>query len=89
MGNVAPKVFADDDVPGRTMEPVKLLLDLRRDVLLDVELFESSRGDVHALLLHLFGHVDVFDDRLGSSTAGPCYTARAHFGGGGSGVDFF
>ena len=73
VGNVAPKIFADDDVPGSTMALVKLLLDLRRDVLLDVVLFEGTRGDVYALLLHLLAHVDVFDDRLESArtNAGP------------------
>lgn len=90
VGNVAPKVLADDDVPGSTVTLVELFLDLRRDVLLDVVLFESSRGDVHALLLHVLGHVDVFDDRLGSAHAsGPSCTAYACVGGSGGGVDFF
>ncbi len=69
MGNVAPEVSANDDVPGRTVALVKLLLDLRGDVLLDVVLLKSSRGDIHALLLHLLAHVDVLDDRFGSPAA--------------------
>lgn len=91
MGNVAPEVSANDDVPGRTVALVKLLLDLRRDVFLDVVLFESSRGDVHALLLHLLAHVDVLDDRFGSPAASGTIGCTAYTCVGGSGrcVNFF
>jgi len=70
MGDIAPEVFADDDVPGGAMSPIKLLFDMRGDVLLDVVLLEGVRGDVDALLLHLVAHVDVFDDRLGAGATG-------------------
>ena len=66
MGDIAPKVFSDDNVPGGAMSLIKLLLDVRGDVLLNIVLFEGGRGDVDALLLHLIAHVDVFDDRLGA-----------------------
>jgi hypothetical protein len=90
VGNVAPEVSANDDVPGRTVALVKLLLDLRRDVLLDVVFLESSRGDVHALLLHLLAHVGVLDDHFGSRAAsGTCCTAYACIGGSGRCVNFF
>jgi hypothetical protein len=89
VGNVAPKVSANDDVPGRAVAFVKLLLDLRRDVLLDVVLLESSRGDVHALLLHLLAHVDVLDGRFGSPAASGSCTAYACVGGSGRCVNFF
>ena len=90
MGNVAPEVSANDDVPGRAVAPVKLLLDLRCDVLFDVVLLESSRGDIHALLLHLLAHVDVLDDcfQIGSPAASG-RTAYACVGGSGRCVNFF
>lgn len=69
MGDIAPEVFANDDVPSWAMSPIKLLFDMRSDVLLDVVLFEGGRGDVDALLLHLVAHVDIFDDRLGAGAA--------------------
>src|SRR6266404_2210722 len=87
VSDIAPKVLADDDVPGGPVAPVQLLLDLRGDVLLDVVLFEGGRGDVDALLLHVLGHVDALDDRLGAG-ARRC-AADAWVGGGGrSGVEF-
>jgi hypothetical protein len=92
MGNVASEVFANDDVPGRTVASVKLLLDMRRDVLLDVVLLQSRRGDVHALLLHLVAHVDVLDGRFQvgwSPAAGGGRAAYACVGGSGRCVDFF
>ena len=86
MGDIAPEVFADDDVPGGAMSPIKLLFDLRGDVLLDVVLLEGASGDVDALLLHVVGHVDVFDDRLGDGAAS-C-TADASVCGSGHCVEF-
>ena len=54
MGNVRAKVLADDDVPGGPVAFIKLLLDLRGDVLLDVVLLEQvdngyARQDVEKL----------------------------------------
>jgi len=62
MGDVASEVFSNNDVPRRTMPPIKLLLDLGSDVLLDVEFFECGRCDINTLLLHLFAHVYIFYD---------------------------
>ena len=67
--DIAPKVLADDDVPCRSMASVKLLLDLSRDVLLDVVLLQSNRRNLDGLLLHLLGHVDVLDGSLGHTIA--------------------
>jgi len=64
VGNVAAKVFADDDMPGGPVAAVDLLLDIRRNVLLDVVLSEGGSGDVDDLLLHLFRHINVLDDGL-------------------------
>ena len=66
VGDIGAKVLADDDVPGRAVTLVELLLDLCGDVLLDVILFESGEGDVDGLLLHVLGHVDVLDGGLGA-----------------------
>lgn len=66
MGNITPKVLPDDDMPSGPMPSVKLLLDLRSNVLLDVVLFESCGGDIDGLLLHLLVHVHVLDDCLWS-----------------------
>ena len=69
MGDIASKVFADDDVPGGVEASVELLLDLRGDVLLDVVLLERGARDVDGLLLHLLAHVDVLDHGLGDLLA--------------------
>lgn len=64
MGDVAPKVLSDDDMPGRAVSFVKLFLDLGCDVFLDGVFFEGCRCDIDGLLLHVLYHVDVFDDGL-------------------------
>lgn len=69
VGNITPKVLSDDDMPGGPMPSVKLLLDLRSNVLLDVVLFEGGGGDIDRLLLHLLAHVHVLDNRLGDILA--------------------
>jgi len=69
MSHVASKILADNDMPSRPMSSVKLLFDLRRDVLLDVVFFERGRRDIDTLLLHLFAHVYVFNDGF-RTTAG-------------------
>ena len=62
--DVRPKVPADDAVPRRVVLLVKLLLDVGRNVLLNVVLLQGLRGAVHRVLLHLLGHVRVLDHRL-------------------------
>lgn len=87
VGDVAPKVLADDDVPGRSELLVKLLFDLCGNVFLDVVLFESSGGDVDGHLLHLFTHIDVLDDGLGEAGTVFAWDGRV-VGIGGRGIDF-
>lgn len=76
MRDVRAKVPADDAVPGGVVLFVKLLLDVRGNVLFDVVLFQGLRRTVHRVLLHLLAHVGVLDDCL----------AIAHFAGASSGV---
>lgn len=85
MSNVAPKVLSDDDVPGGTVAFIELFLDLGGDVFLDGVFFEGCRCDIDALLLHLFCHVDVFDDGLWAADAAVLPGGRAGVGGGGCG----
>ena len=69
MGDVAPKVLSDNDVPGRTVASVEFFLDLCSDIFFDGVFVEGSGGDVDALLLHVLYHVDVFDDGFWADAA--------------------
>ena len=64
MSNVGPEVASHDAVPGGVVLLVEFLLDEGGDVLLDVELFEGLGADVDSVLLHVFGHVCVFNNCL-------------------------
>ena len=89
MGNIAPKVLPDDDMPGSAVAFVKLFFDLCGDVLLDGVLVDGGRCDVDAFLLHLLYHVDIFDDGFWATDAAVLSGARAGVGGlcGGCGVN--
>jgi len=60
--DVAAEVSADDAVPSGVVLLVELLLDEGGDVLLDVVLLHGLGGHVDGVLLHVLGHVRVFDD---------------------------
>lgn len=85
MGDVAPEVLSDDDVPGGTVAFVELFLDLGGDVFLDAVFLEGCGCDVDALLLHLLRHVNVFDDGFGAADAAVLPGGRTGVGGGGCG----
>lgn len=61
VGNVGTEVTAYDAMPGGVVLLVEFLLDEGGDVLLDVELLEGLGADVDSILLHVFGHVCVFN----------------------------
>lgn len=85
MRDVAAKILANNNVPGRAMSSVKLLLDLSSDVLLDVVFFEGGGRDVHALLLEVLTHIDRFDDGFrASDTIVRCVLCGTTIGGGDS-----
>lgn len=67
VGDVGAEVAADDAVPGGVVLLVELLLDVRGDVLLDVELLHGLGGDLGRVGLHVLGHVSVLDDGLAIS----------------------
>jgi len=58
---VAAKVAADDAVPRRVVLLVKLLLDVCRNVLFNVVLFERLRRTIDCILLHVLRHISVLD----------------------------
>jgi hypothetical protein len=53
---------ADDAVPRRVVLLIELLLDVSRDVLLDVETIQSLRRNVDCISLHLIRHVHILHD---------------------------
>ena len=67
MCHVGSEVSSNNTMPSRTVLLVELLLDVRRDVLLDVVLLQRLRSTVHSILLHIFGHVRVLDHGLALS----------------------
>ena len=62
VGDVGTEVTAYDAMPGGVVLLVEFLLDEGGDVLLDVELLESLGANVNSVLLHVFGHVGVFNN---------------------------
>lgn len=62
--DIATEIPSDDAMPGRIVLLVKLLLNVGRDVLLNVELLQGLSGAVHRILLHLLRHVCILDHCL-------------------------
>lgn len=67
MSNIRAKVLANDNVPGRMVFLVKLLLHISGNILLNVETFHSLNGTINSVLLHIFGHIGVLDSNLSVS----------------------
>jgi len=70
VGNIAAEIPANDAMPGGVVLLVELLLDVCRNVLLNVELVDGLRGAVHRVLLHLVRHVGVLHNCLPVSHSG-------------------
>jgi len=64
VSDVTAEVTPDDAMPRRVVLFVELLLDVGRNVLLDVVLLQRLRRAIHRVLLHVLGHVRILDDRL-------------------------
>lgn len=83
VSDITPEVLSNNDVPSWAVAFVELLLDLSSNILLDVVLFQSGRGNVNGLLLHLLRHVNVLDDGLRVYAdflrAGVVGRSRVHF----------
>ena len=62
VGDVGTEVSAHDAVPCGVVLLVEFLLYECSDVLLNVVLFECLGRDIDSILLHILGHVCVFDD---------------------------
>jgi len=60
--HVAAEIAADDAMPCRIVLLVELLLDVRGNVLFDVEFLERLRSTIHSVLLHLLRHVGVLNN---------------------------
>uniref|UniRef100_A0A671FB26 Uncharacterized protein n=1 Tax=Rhinolophus ferrumequinum TaxID=59479 RepID=A0A671FB26_RHIFE len=64
MCHVTTEVPPHDAVPGPPPAPRPHLLNMGRNVLLYVIFLQRLSSTLHRILLHLFGHVGIFDHRL-------------------------
>jgi len=62
--DVAAEVASNDAVPCWVVLLVELLLDEGSNVFLNVVLLQGLCGAVNSVLLHVFGHVRIFDHSL-------------------------
>jgi len=62
VSDVTAEVTPDDAMPRRVVLFVELLLDVSRDVLLDVVLLQRLRRAIDGVLLHVLRHVGILDD---------------------------
>lgn len=61
VGDIRAKVAADNAMPSWVVLLVELLLDVRRNILFDVVLFQCLSGAIYSVLLHLLRHVGILD----------------------------
>lgn len=62
VGHVGAEVTAHNTMPSWVILLVEFLLDVRSNVLLDVELLKGNISTVDSILLHLLVHVGMLDD---------------------------
>ena len=62
MRNIRTEISADDTVPCGVVFLVEFFLDISGDIFFYVVLFHRLGGDVDGVLLHVLGHVGIFDD---------------------------
>ena len=62
VGNVRPKVPTSNAMPSWVVLLVELFLDVRGNVLFDIVFLDCLGGNVDGVLLHILGHVSVFND---------------------------
>jgi hypothetical protein len=67
VSDVTSEVTAHDAMPSWIVFLVELLLDVRRDVLLNVIFLQSVGSDIHGILLHLLRHISILNNRLSVS----------------------
>ena len=65
VGDVAPEITTDDDVPGWVKLFITLALDVGCNILLNCMLFKGVGHNGDDLCLRLFAHVHISYDRLG------------------------
>jgi len=70
--DVATEVTADDAMPCWVVFLVKLFLDVRGNILFDVELLEGLGSGFDGIALHVLRHVSILDDGLTLSHDGRC-----------------
>ena len=64
MRDVGPEITTHHTVPSWVVLFVELLLDVGRNVFLDVKLLKSHIRTVDCILLHLFVHIGMLDHSL-------------------------
>ena len=69
VGHVRTEVAAHNAVPRRVVLLVELLLDVRGDILLDVELLHRLRRHLNRVRLHILRHIGVLDHSLAVSSS--------------------
>ena len=57
VGNITPKVAPNDAMPRGVVFLVELLLDICRDILLNVVLLQCLGSAIDSVLLHVLGHL--------------------------------
>lgn len=63
------KVAADNAVPSWVVLRIKILLDVRGNILFNCAFFQGQGSSIYCILLHLLGHIGTLDHSLADSHA--------------------